>query len=127
MRTMHKFELQFPSFTSLPTSLANLTRRLDMQIRAALQAQDDLNETRRLAGLSPVEAFVVVGEDREAAPSSVPAAAVDLAAKIIAAGRKARGLEPVEKPAEGSLAAKIIAAAAKARGENDEVEYRPAH
>ena len=114
---MHKFELQFPSFTSSPTSLGNLTRRLDLQIRAALQAQDDLNEARRLAGLSPVEAFVVAGEDREAAPSYVPTAAVDLAAKIIAADRKARGLEPVAKPVEGSLAAKIIAAAARARGE----------
>jgi hypothetical protein len=82
-----------------------------------VQAQDDLNEARRLAGLSPIEAFVVVGEDREAAPSSASAAAADLAAKIIAADRKARALEPVEKPAEGSLAAKIIAAAAKARGE----------
>jgi len=62
MRTMHKFEQPFSSFSSSPTSLGNLTRRLDLQVRAAVQAQDDLNEARRLAGLPPVEAFVVVGE-----------------------------------------------------------------
>ena len=107
----------FRPFTS-HAPIANLTRRVELQKLAYEQALRDLNEAREARGLFPLEGMTEGGIPVEA--RRLPTAVVDtadLAAKIIAADRKARALEPVEKPAEGSLAAKIIAAAAKARGE----------
>ena len=56
---------------------------------------------------------------RRAAPNApnAPDAHAETAARIMAAARKARGLEPVEKPPEGTLARRIVDSAARARGE----------
>ena len=68
---------------SPPSTVSNLEHRLAMAIKAAQQAQSDLDLARYRAGLPPVApAFAV----RDVVPSD-PAA---LAAAIVAAGERAR-------------------------------------
>jgi hypothetical protein len=105
-------------FWSQPNApVEQLQRRVKMQESALAQARSDLHAARQREGLEPLEPAFDASSAPVWSPPGVVADPAELAQRIIAADRKARGLEPVAKPVEGSLAAKIIAAAATARGE----------
>jgi hypothetical protein len=105
MRNFHPFGMP-------PISV--LQHRVEQQRRALQIAERDLAEARGEAGEV---------EDVEPGAQRAPGVVADpaeLARRIVAADRRARGLEPVEKLPAGSLAAQILAADRKARGEGDE-------
>jgi len=107
-------------------ALSNLRQRLDMSIKAALQAQRDFDDARRRAGLAPQPpVFTVDLPDDPPEPArqhalDAPSEIADPAAvarQIIEAGRRRRAEAINELPPEGSLARQIIDAGKRRRGE----------
>lgn len=118
MSTFSPFD-PFAVHRDTPTTVSNLAHRLDMAVRAALQAQHDYEAGRQRAGMSPEPARFFV---RDPASPNMPQGVADpqaAAAAILQAGRKRRGeLHDDDVPPANSMAGQILRAGRVRRGED---------
>jgi hypothetical protein len=118
-------------------AISNLRHRLDMAVRAAQQAQSDLNDARRRAGLPPIPPAFTIKASVDPPELAQPVIAVqpasaaqpqnrdELVEFILRAGAKRRGEIPLDPPRVVAInqrvdnpeetARAILAAAQKAR------------